>query len=239
MSILVLEHHPKETSCTLGRVLGEHGHRLNVVHMDRGGRLPEDLDDITGLVIMGGPQNVDQTDQYPWLNDEMQLIVRAKERSLPMVGVCLGAQLIAKALGGEVAAMEKPEVGMLPVRLTMPKFVDPVLQGIRWQFPAMHMHMQEVTKLPPGGMPLCMSDACKIQAYRVGLDIYAFQYHFEADRNLIQTFSTFPLLAKAGLDPKAFLQQAEASYTEYSRLGLRLADNIAKLLIPVDRKLAV
>lgn len=239
MSILVFQHHPSETTSVLGRTLTEHGHRLNVINLHEGDPLPVDLDDVSGLVIMGGPQNVDETTDYPWLEGEMEFIRNAKERGLPMVGICLGAQLIAKALGGEVGGMAKPEVGFGMVKLTMPKFVDPVMQGIRWEFPAFHLHGQEVTKLPPGGMPIAMSDACKIQAFRVGLNIYCFQYHFEADRALIQTFAQFPLMQKGGLDAEAVKKQLDEYYTEYRRLGDRLCENITLLLMPVDRPLSV
>ena len=239
MSILVFQHHPSETTSLLGKTLTEHGHRLTVKNLHAGDKLPVDLDDVTGLIIMGGPQNVDDTADYPWLEGEMELIRQAKERSLPMVGICLGAQLIAKALGGEVAGMAAPEVGFGEVKLTMPKFVDPVMQGIRWAFPAFHLHAQEVTKLPPEGMPIAMTAACKIQAFRVGLNIYCFQYHFEADRALIQTFAKFPLVEKAGMDAAAIDKQLDEHYKEYRRLGDRLCENIAVLLLPVDRRIAV
>lgn len=239
MSILVLQHHPSETTSVLGKTLTEHGHRLTVINLHAGDKLPVDLDDVTGLVIMGGPQNVDQTAEFPWLEGEMDLIRQAHKLGLPMVGICLGAQLVAKALGGEVAGMAKPEVGFGMVKLTMPKFVDPILQGIRWEFPAFHLHGQEVTKLPPDSMPLCMTAACKIQAYRVGLNIYCFQYHFEADQALLRKFAQFEFLKQGGLDAAAVDKQIEEHYKEYRRLGDRLCDNIAVLLMPVDRRIAV
>ena len=238
MSLLVFQHHPAETTANFGRVLRDHGHRLNVIHLHEGESLPVDLDDVTGLVIMGGPQNVDQTDKYPWLEAEMELIRHAKEAGLPMVGICLGAQLIAKALGGEVAAMEKPEVGFIDVKLSMPKFVDPVMQGIRWQFPGFHMHGQEVTKLPPEAVPLAMTSQCKYQAFRVGLKIYCFQYHFELDEELIRLFATFPKVREVGLDEKTILDQMAIHFPEYKRLSDLLSENIALLLLPVDRRAA-
>lgn len=239
MSILVLEHHPLETSGVLGKTLRDHGQRLRVIHLDRGGQLPPDLDDVEGIVIMGGPQNVDETEKYPWLEGEMQLIRDAREKNLPMVGICLGAQLIAKALGGEVAPMASPQGGYGMVRLSMPKFVDPVMQGIRWQFPVFHLHGQEVTKLPPEGVPLCSDDTCKIQAYRVGLNIYCFQYHFEADAQMIDAFYGFDLMKQLGLDAQTIAAQKDAHAKEYTRLGQRLSENIAILLMPVDRQVAV
>jgi GMP synthase (glutamine-hydrolysing) len=238
MSLLVLQHHPEEHAARLGQTLRDHGHRLRVIRLDLNQSLPPDLDDVEGLVIMGGPQNVDEVDQYPWLADEMELIRKAKAANLPMVGICLGAQLIAKALGGEVAAMPAAEAGFGLTKLTMPKFVDPVLQGIRWQFMQFHMHGQEVTKLPPDSAPLCFTDKCKIQAYRTGLNIYCFQFHFELDKALIEKFSHFATVTKAGLDSATILQQMEEHYDEYRRISERLCENIATLLLPVDRKVA-
>jgi len=239
MSLLVLQHHPEEHAARLGQTLRDHGHKLRVIRLDLNQPLPVDLDDVDGLVIMGGPQNVDEVEQSPWLADEMDLIRRAKAAGLPMVGICLGAQLVAKALGGEVAAMAAPEVGFGLTKLTMPKFVDPVMQGIRWQFMQFHMHGQEVTKLPPDAAPLCFSDKCKIQAFRVGLNVYCFQYHFEADKALIEKFAQFSMVSKAGLDSQTILKQMEEHYEEYKRLSQRQCENIALLLMPVDRKVAV
>src|SRR5262245_32861350 len=109
MSLLVLQHTADEDASRLGATLRDHGHRLRTILLTNGqapSSLPADLDDVSGLVILGGPMNVDQAEQYPWMKREMELIRQAHAAGKPIVGICLGAQLIGAALGGEVAAME-------------------------------------------------------------------------------------------------------------------------------------
>src|SRR5690606_13233304 len=97
---------------------------------------------------------------------------QAHEANVPMVGICLGLQLIATALGGKVEAMPAAEVGWHTVKLAFPGTIDPIYAGIPWQHMQFHLHGQEVTALPPGATPLAASKVCKNQAVKVGLKTY-------------------------------------------------------------------
>jgi GMP synthase (glutamine-hydrolysing) len=236
MSLLVFQHDRTEPPAVLGSILRDHGHRLRVVELFDGQPLPPDLDDVDGIVSMGGSPNVDQAAEYPWIAGEMALLKQAHDRSIPIVGVCLGAQLIAAALGGKVAAMATPEAGWANVKQSFPGTIDTIYQGIPWDTMQVHMHGQEVTTLPPGGTPLAGSKLCKTQAFRVGMTTYGFQYHFEWDRNGIVEASKDGLVGKAGVTAESIVQGIEQHYHSYRRLGDRLCETIALMLFPLDRR---
>ncbi|MFG0250330.1 MAG: type 1 glutamine amidotransferase [Phycisphaeraceae bacterium JB051] len=231
MSILVFQHEKHEPSSVLGQFLQQRGHVLKTVPLyDSGAHVPDDLDGITGLVIMGGAMNVDEQDEYPWMKPEIDLIKKAYERNLPIVGICLGAQFIAAALGGEVGKMQAPELGWHNVKLAFPGTTDALLAGQAWDSMQFHMHGQEVTQLPPESTPLAGSLACKNQAFRVGMTCYAFQYHFEWNRQQLEHLIKNHFSAKSGIDTEQILAQIDEHYHNYRRRGDRLCDMISTLL---------
>ncbi len=236
MSLVVFQHIRFENVAVLGSVLQGYGHRLRTIRLYAGEPVPVDLDDVDGVISMGGPMNVDQGGQYPWLDQEMQYLKAAHGAGVPIVGVCLGAQLIAAALGGEVAAMAEPEIGWHPIKLTFPGMNDPMMTGMGWESAQFHLHGQEVTRLPEGGVPLAGSERCKNQAFRVGLTTYGFQYHFEWDREDLKEMVKDPLVKQAGLSGDEILKQGNSYYGEYRRLGDRLCHAIATYLFPIDKR---
>ena len=234
MSIVVFEHHPNETTAEFGRILRNYGHRLRLVNVHaHGSSFPANLDDVDAVVAMGGSMNVDELDQYPWMETEIAYLRSAHERGVPIVGICLGAQLITKALGGEVERMQKPEVGWQQVKLTFPGTTDPLYAGIGWQTMQFHVHGYETTKLPPGATPLAESMQCKHQAYRVGMTTYAFQYHFEWNYDDLKLTASDDLVARAGTSTDQIIANTHTYYDDYRRLGDRLSDTIATVMFPI------
>ncbi|MEM6394260.1 MAG: type 1 glutamine amidotransferase [Planctomycetota bacterium] len=241
MAILITEHHPLDSSCRLGEVLRDHGHKLRTVRIHANEPLPEDLDDIDAVISMGGPQDTDQLDEHPWMARELEIIKQAHDAELPVLGVCLGAQLIAVALGGEVSRMDKPEVGFEKTTQSFFGSTDPLLQGIPWNTMAYHAHGCEVTKAPAGGtpIPLVSSAASKNQAFRVGLTTYGFQYHFEWTRKRIGDFlDHFHEFAAASGKSRAELNdELDQHYDMYRHLGDRLCQNLCDRLFSINRRL--
>jgi len=131
--------------------------------------------------------------------------------------------------------MDQPEAGFENVKLAFPGTIDPVLAGITWNCPQFHLHGQQITELPPGATPLAGSTRSKIQAFRVGLTTYGFQYHFEWERGEIDRFSRDDLATQAGLTTAAATGQAENHFDRYRHMGDRLCDNITMLLFPIDK----
>lgn len=236
MSLVVFQHDQHEGAALLGMVLQSYGHRLRVINLPGGQAVPADLDDIDGIISMGGPMNVDDAAQHPWIEAELAFLKHAHSLGMPIVGVCLGAQLVAKALGGEVGAMDQPEVGWHNVKLSFPGTIDPLYAGITWDSMQFHMHGQEVKKLPPGGTPLSSSAKCRTQAFKAGLRTYAFQYHFEWDQRYLERMAQNELVGRAGMTAESVTAPTSQHYDGYRRQGERLCHNIASLLFPIDKR---
>lgn len=238
MAILVFQHHPHERPSRLGAILADYSHRLHVCELHDGAPLPPDLDGVDGVISLGGPMNVDQTGQYPWMQPEMDLLRQAHQARIPLVGICLGAHLIAKALGGDVTAMDQPEVGWDYIQQSFPGTIDPLLSGIPWRTRQFHLHAQEIVALPEEGVGLAGSKTCRNQAFKVGMTTYGFQYHFEWSRAEIQSAieQNPDLLQGAGISADELRQGVDAHYELYRHLGDRLSHNIANLLMPVDKR---
>ncbi|MCE9589769.1 MAG: type 1 glutamine amidotransferase [Planctomycetes bacterium] len=236
MSLVVFQHEKHETAGRLGDILRDYGHKLRVVELYAGQPVPADLDNVDGVISMGGTPNVEDADKFAWMPKEMAYLKAAHEAGKPVVGICLGAQLIAATLGGKVAAMAAPEVGWAGVKLGFPGTVETLYQGLPWDSVQFHLHGQEVTTLPPGGTPLAGSKGCKIQSFKVGLRTYGFQYHFESTREDIKAMAADGLVTKAGVASASILQQTDAHYDTYRRLGDRLCETIAMTLFPIDKR---
>jgi GMP synthase (glutamine-hydrolysing) len=242
MALIVFEHHPLETAGRLGTVLNEQGHRLRHLQLHRGDPVPPDLDDVDGVIAMGGPMNVNEADQHDWMTPELDFLKAAHEADLPVVGICLGAQLIAHALGGTVEAMDTPEIGLHPIKASFFGTTDPIHLGLPWEMPMFHAHAQHITTPPPGGTPapLYSSPACNCEAFRVGLNTYGFQYHFEWTRRMIEMLvhDDPDFYGRGGTSPEELIHQLGPQYDLYRHLGDRLCRNLAHLLFPLDKRLA-
>lgn len=236
MSLVIFQHDAHKHPARLGRILADHGHRLRVIRLDRGQPPPPDLDDVDGVVSLGGPMVVGDTREYDWIEPEMAYIRMAHEAGRPIIGICLGAQLIAQALGGKVAKMEQPEVGWHEVRLAFPGTIDIVHQGIPWTTQQVHLHGEHIVEPPPEAVVLSGSAACRVQAFRLGLWTYAWQYHFEWERADIEHFARGEMVQQAGADPEAILADCDRHYAHYRHLGDRLCKQIADLLFPIDKR---
>ena len=238
MAILVFQHHADETPGRLGATLRDYGHRLRICELFEGEALPPDLDGVDGVVSLGGPMNVDDTHEHAWLDGEIELLRQAHERELPIVGICLGAQLVARALGGAVGPMDQPEVGWQPVQLAFPGTMDPVFGGIPWRTQQFHMHGQQITTLPDGATGLAGSPMCPQQSFKAGLTTYCFQYHFEWNQREIESAlqANNALLEKAGVSADQIKQDTAQHYEMHRHLGDRLCHNIANLLMPIDKR---
>ncbi|MEC9374437.1 MAG: type 1 glutamine amidotransferase [Planctomycetota bacterium] len=239
MATIVFQHSDIGRPGRLGLTLRDHGHRLKIIRPDRGEAIPPDFDDVDGVISMGGPQStVDAGSRPEWMEEEMAFLKEAHERALPVIGVCLGHQMLAVALGGETGRMAKPEVGFYPVDITVPGQTEHVLAGISWRSRQFCHHGDHVTKAPPGAVVLAKSELCPVQAFRAGLRTYAFQYHFEADRqHAMQIAESEPdLLHKAGHTEQEIAAQADECYEQFARLADRLCVNIATLVALVGRR---
>jgi GMP synthase-like glutamine amidotransferase len=199
MRILVLQHVAVEHPAIFRDFLAEDDVAWDAVELDEGEAIPS-LDGYDQLWAMGGPMDVWEEDRHPWLVAEKQAIREAVvERGLPYLGVCLGHQLLAAALGGEVGKAPTAEVGILDVELTEAGRGDPLFAGIADRFKALQWHGAEVGRAPDGAVVLASSALCGIQAMRVGRHAYGMQYHCELLSRTVSDWAAIPAYA-ASLD---------------------------------------
>lgn len=180
---LVVEHVAGEDAGALARWLPEAGVHLDVCRLYEGDRLPERVEQ-DALIVMGGPMNATGDDGVQ--PAERALIARAVTDRLPYLGICLGAQLLALAAGGEVAPNPRgPERGWSLVRKADACADDPLFRGLVWLPDAIHWHADEVSRLPAGAVSLLRGEHTEVQAFRVGDRAWGIQPHPEVDEAMV------------------------------------------------------
>lgn len=183
--ILVLQHVAPEPPGLIGEVLTARGHRLRTVRIYGGEAVPETLGTAGGLVVMGGPMGVYDDDAHAHLRAERRLIAEAVVGDVPVLGVCLGSQLLASALGGGVRRGVQKEIGWHEVELTDSGEADPVWDEVESPFQAFHWH-GDVFALPPGAVGLARSAQTPHQAFRVGRSAYGVLFHLEVTPEIVR-----------------------------------------------------
>lgn len=179
--VLVVKHVPWEGPHRIGDALIAGGLELDVRCVLDGDELPG-VDDVAGAVFMGGPMNVDEVEEYPGLLIEREWLAEAAEKQLPILGVCLGAQLLARALGSNVAPGAEPEIGWAPV--TILDATDPLAAHLAPETDVLHWH-GDVFDLPPGASHLASSGRTEVQGFRKD-NAWGFLFHAEADLDLVR-----------------------------------------------------
>jgi len=243
MAIVVLQHGEDLGPGRLGMTLRDHGYRLDIRRVDlsptHGQPVPPDLDDVQGVVCLGGEQNVGE--DHPWMEAEMALIRAAHGAELPVIGICLGAQLVATALGGTVEPMPEPEVGFVDVQINPVGQVAPLLAGIPWKAPWFSTHEQQITEPAPGSTVLASSERCAVQVFSAGLRTLGVQFHPEWDREGIERVieRESGRWREQGVDPDGIAGQLDGRYPMFARVADRLCLNITTFLLTADRHLAV
>jgi GMP synthase-like glutamine amidotransferase len=188
MRVLTIENYPKTTLGLIATALSEAGAECRILRTHAGDSVPVEPDGFDALILLGGAQDALDDSNYPYLRDEVNLVRAFGDADKPVLGSCLGAQIIARAYGAENVLDRPIEFGWHEVRATEAGRADPILSVVGERTPLFHWHRDTFT-LPPGAVHLAESDQTAIQAFRVGRVAYGLQFHFEAGTDLVATWT--------------------------------------------------
>jgi GMP synthase (glutamine-hydrolysing) len=217
MAVLILKNTPTEGPGTIEDFLRENNIHYKIVEMSSE-ELPS-VETYDTLIIMGGPMSVNETNLYPYIAREIELVKEFINKDRKVLGICLGAQIIAKALGSEIYAGAEKEIGWYDIELQEGTDRDPLIlklamyprAGDLWKrFKVFHWH-GETFDIPSGAVKIASSELYPNQAFRYGKNVYAFQFHIEVAKEMI-----YEWLKNEPVDMDKIKRDTEAFYEEYS-----------------------
>ncbi|MBI2955080.1 MAG: gamma-glutamyl-gamma-aminobutyrate hydrolase family protein [Chloroflexi bacterium] len=230
-TVWALQHFHCETLGSIADALEAEGVSWRYVRTFAGQAIPEQMGDAAGLVVMGGPMGVYERSRYPFLLDEIRLIEQALRNEKPVLGVCLGSQLLAATLGARVAKGSKKEIGWHSVTLTEAALEDPLWRGVEAEFKAYHWH-GDVFELPTGAVSLASSALTTCQAFRFGRNAYGLLFHMEVTPSIIEDMvGTFAdELREEGIDGRKIVAEADDHLPRLEKIGATVFRRWARLI---------
>jgi len=220
--VIVLQHVEHEGLGILEGLLKGRGLVAEYVRLYLGEEVPEGVDDYSALIVLGGPMGLYEESRYPFLRDEVRLIRQAMKESLPTLGICLGAQLIAKAAGAVISSGKKKEIGWYPLRLTDEGRNDPLMGSLPDELPVFQWH-GDTFDIPDGAARLASSELFSNQAIRVGEFAYALQFHLEVTEGMVKEWIAVNRSELEGvsdyIDPEAIVEESRHALPTLNNFG--------------------
>ena len=221
MRVLAIVHEDHAGPGVFGEAIRERGDTLTEWMVPTASEPPDDPRGYDAVLVLGGAMNVDEGEAHPWLDAERKLLGELVERQVPLVGLCLGGQMVAQAAGAVPRRGPRPEIGWHTVELTEAGREDPLLGPLGPSFEAFQWHSYEFP-LPPGAVELARSEVC-LQAARIGEAAWAIQFHpevTEADAlHWTADYESDPDAVRIGVDPTALALEIEAKIEAFNELG--------------------
>lgn len=209
-SVLVIQNDAKEGAGQLATLIAARGLKSDTVfgYDTDYGRLK--ADGYSALVVLGGAQSAYETDTYPYLTNEIALCHDFMQAGKPVAGFCLGAQILAFALGGEVVPGEKKEIGWYDLELSEAAQDDAILETHPKSLLSYHFHGDRIEEVP-GAVTLASSDITPCQLFRYGANVYGFQYHAEVDQPLLEVMcrNNADYMASNGFDAEHVIAEGK------------------------------
>jgi GMP synthase (glutamine-hydrolysing) len=225
MKVLAILHGSNVPAGVLGEEVEVRGHQVDTWSLAWGIPPPGPVDDYGAVMIFGGAMHADQDAKHSWLREENFFLQRLLDLHVPVLGVCLGAQLIAKAAHAEISPMPEPEVGWVDVELTEEGADDPLFSGLPRRFPAFEWHYYELAA-PTGATVLARSECCT-QAFRLGDTVWGVQFHPEITRRILEEWFAVAPDEIPGT-PHEFLAEFDAQADEWEATGRTLCGNFVE-----------
>ncbi len=220
--VLIIKQVESEGPGIIGAELKRRSLATELVEVYKGRPVPKDASAYSALIVMGGPMGVYEEKAYPFLGDEIELIESGLKAGIPIMGVCLGAQLLARAAGARVYKGEAKEIGFYKVRLTEEGIMDALLHGLPPEFRVFQWH-GDTFDVPEHGVNLAGSDLFQNQMIRVGRSAYGVQFHLEVTEQMVMEWlevNSDELEAeKDAIDPERIKSQAPGYIPDLHRYG--------------------
>ena len=231
MRALVLQHVAVEGPGRLALLLQQRGWALQTTALYAGEKLPAGPQEYQAIIIMGGPMGVYDEADYPFLRAEHVFLQRALAHNVPMLGICLGSQLLAKALGARVYRNPCKEIGWYTVDLTPEGRTDPLLQGVSSPVLVFQWH-GDAFDLPEGAVALASSPQCTHQAFRYGEGVYGLLFHLELVPAMIYswltTFQAELVGVREYIDPQRIVADIPRHLEQYYHVSTQIFTNLAQ-----------
>jgi GMP synthase (glutamine-hydrolysing) len=235
--VLAITHEARAGPGVFGDELRDRGHELDDWMIPSGAAPPADPAGYDAVMTFGGSMHPDQEHKHPWLEDEKALLRDLIEGGTPLLGVCLGSQLVAEAAGAPAEAAPEPEIGWLDVELTPEGTADPLLAPLAPGFTAFQWHSYR-SPLPPGAVALARSPVA-LQAFRVGESAWGIQFHAEVTEDdaihWTEHHEDDPKAVEIGLDPDEMMGAIREQMNPWNRVGRALCGRFLEVAAALRR----